>query len=956
MRVDPTVIPGLLLLAAEFIALAAVGFVVARVALRQNDDRLALAQGLVVGIALWGLVVNFAQYALPGLGGAALGWGIVLTLGAVLAWRARGRIWPRPRVVAGFAAAFAVLFGVALAGRQIMAVPDLPIHLGLAATMQAGEFPPQLPWNPWMPLRYHHGPPLLVAMLTPPFGPDLAFVSELLGVYTWTSLVLLVVTALLQRGSRGVAMVLALLLLATGAWTTGPWTWNSVANGVVQAAVPIGLPEAGLRASLSDIYWPAVDLQATFPAPTLPDVWKPEFTLGYALAYVVLERAAHAEDRSWPGTLTLAGLVGFVGLLVTTLVPVVGVLWAGLVAIQYLRARKDRGALGASFRSGAGLALAVVLLLGGGGAFTGVLDGSGASGLGLGWNEHGEGWRLLGEVDPLAGGVALLGVGPVALAAIAVVLTRRDPLVLTLAAGTGMLALAWLGLTYAPAPWDIHRFAGHARNLALVALLLAVATRSADLRSTRWRYAAGVLLMGLVVWPTVVSPARYLGLSVANGVQLANAAAVRRAAGDSESTDPAWRSPMPPISDRVVDYIRDHTPRDARVLATERPHSNVFLTTGRPNAAGFIGMVHQIYHLGPEYLDALNHLEPEAFRRLEIDYVHATDDWTAALPERAQRWLSDPGLFELVVRDGGEALYRVQPAFPRLDVEPDPQSFEALRSIPPSTKVWVSPHIHYLTQLQVASVLSHTQLLGSTSTELLLLRSPALWTVAPLDGQTPDLVVLPTSIEQWARMFLPADGRQPIWRNDEVVIYAPHGAVAPIVTPPDRAAPPVTVQVSALRAERRQATFDAAFTEHAPERWTGQDWVIVELDEGPWPMPARFRGRGRGPEVAKWFDGLLSAGSATTSHTYALDVQVPSLAVRNDRGAFVPLLAAEGELGAGTWVLALRLRHEWQPGAWRETAFIPVVRFTVSESGEVGFTVFDDVREETHQPGTPATR
>ena len=955
MRVDPAVIPGLLLLAAEFIALAAVGFVVARVALAQRDDRVALAQGLVIGIALWGVVVNFAQYALPGPGGVALAWGIVLTLGGVLAWRAPGRVLPCRRVAAGFAAAFAVLFWVALAGRQIMAVPDMPIHLGLAATIQAGEFPPHLPWNPWMPLRYHHGPPLLVALLAPPSGPDLAFVSELLGVYTWTSFVLLVATALLQRGSRVVAMVLAPLLLATGVWTTGPWTWASEANGVLQAPVPIGWPEAGLRASLSDIYWPFVHLRETFPAPTLPDVWKPEFTLGYALAFVVLERAAHADVRSWAGALTLAGLVGFLGLLITTLTPVVVVAWAGLAAMHHLRARPDRAALGPTLRSGAGLALAGLLLLGGGGAFTGVVDGSGASGLGLDWNGHREGWRLLGEVDPRAGGVALLGLGPVALAAIAVVLARRDPLVVTLAACTGMLALAWLGLTFAPAPWDIHRFAGHARNLALLALLLALATRWADLASTRRRFAAGVLLIGLIVWPTVVAPVRHLGLSVANGVQLANAAVAQRAARDAEPANPVWRSPMPAIADRVSDFIWNHTPHNARVLATERPYLEVSLTTGRPNAAGFIDMVHQIYHLGPEYLDALNHLEPAAFRRLDIDFVHATDAWVVELPARAQRWLADPELFELVARDGQEALFRVRPAFPALDVEPDPRSFEALRSIPPSTKVFISPHLHYLTQLQVAAVLSHARLLGSTSTRLLLLRSPPRWTVAPLNGQAPDLLVLPTSIEPWIRMFLPADARRPIWQNDEVVIYAPHGAVAPIETPPDRGPPPVTVQVSGLSAERGRVTFDAAFTEHAPDRWTGQDWVVVKLDDGPWPMPARFRG-GLGPEAAKWFDGLLSAGSATTSHTYALDVQVPSLSVRNDRGAFTPLPASEGELSVGDWVLALRLRHERQPEVWREAAFIPVLRITISEAGQVAFSLFDDVREVSLQPGTPAAR
>ena len=59
MIVDPAIVPGLLLLAAELAALAAVGYVVVRVALRQADARAALAQGLVVGPALWGLIVEF---------------------------------------------------------------------------------------------------------------------------------------------------------------------------------------------------------------------------------------------------------------------------------------------------------------------------------------------------------------------------------------------------------------------------------------------------------------------------------------------------------------------------------------------------------------------------------------------------------------------------------------------------------------------------------------------------------------------------------------------------------------------------------------------------------------------------------------------------------------------------------------------------------------------------------
>ena len=77
MIVDPSVLPGLLLLAAELAALATVGFVVVRTALRQDDELSALAQGLVVGPALWGLIVNFVMYAVPGLAGAAVGWAVI---------------------------------------------------------------------------------------------------------------------------------------------------------------------------------------------------------------------------------------------------------------------------------------------------------------------------------------------------------------------------------------------------------------------------------------------------------------------------------------------------------------------------------------------------------------------------------------------------------------------------------------------------------------------------------------------------------------------------------------------------------------------------------------------------------------------------------------------------------------------------------------------------------------
>ena len=45
----------------------------------------------------------------------------------------------------------------------------------------------------------------------------------------------------------------------------------------------------------------------------------------------------------------------------------------------------------------------------------------------------------------------------------------------------------------------------------------------------------------------------------------------------------------------------------------------------------------------------------------------------------------------------------------------------------------------------------------------------------------------------------------------------------------------------------------------------------------------------------------------------------------------------------GSYVLAVRLRHEYQPRIWRDAVIIPVLRITVSETGEVSYQVHEDV-------------
>ena len=310
MTVDPTVIPGLALLGTELVVLAAVGFVVVRVALRQDDECLALTQGLVVGPALWAMIVSLVLRVVPGLAGAAVGWAIMLAVGVSLAWRSSGTIRRPSRVTAGFLIAFLAVFWMAMASRQTLAIVDPYQTIGVGASIRAGVFPPELSWNPGIPLRYHYGVAMMIGLLAPPSGPDFAFVSEVLGAYCWTGLALVVVAMLRLRGGWLAVAAVAPILITAGAWSwVGPRSLLTVLLPAPTALVPGGVN------ALWDVYWPSPSLRAQSGA--LPDIWLPSFTLAYALSLVVLERAVCGYTGSWYSRLTIASLIGFLGLVQT---------------------------------------------------------------------------------------------------------------------------------------------------------------------------------------------------------------------------------------------------------------------------------------------------------------------------------------------------------------------------------------------------------------------------------------------------------------------------------------------------------------------------------------------------------------------------------------------------------------------------------------------------------------
>ena len=922
MTLDLAVVPGLLVMALEFLVLAAAGFVVARAALRQSDDLMALAQGLVIGPALWGLTVNFVMRVLPGMTGALVGWAGIAAAGVWLAWRAPSSVRASPRRIVGFGVVALVLFWIVLASRQTLSIVDAYLHLSLASSIRAGAFPPAFGWHPDLPTAYHYGADMLIGLLAPPFGPDLAFATELFEAYAWTSLALVVGTLLFSRGSWFGVLAGGPLLLSFGLWTQ---LHNISPPGIVQVPVVAGIPGAGLRASLGDIYWPSVEFPwgaAVDASP--PNVWKPHFVLTYALALVVLERVATIRRTRLLAHVALALLIGFLGLVDEIVAPIVLGLWVVLEALRLLDAwGGGRPTVGPSIaRAVTGPVLGALFLALGGGPISDALAGSSGSGLSLGWLADADVRRPVGEFIGSPGGIGLLEIGVVPVIVASALLAWRNRLVWLLAAAAVVLLLAALTVQYKYS-LDVVRLDGHARNFALLALVVAVGYRLSTLRP-RWGYACGGLFLAFVTWPTAVLPVHNLGLALTRGPQFENV-----------KFDPnvGWRLAdryaMPhPMSEGVAAYVRDHTAGDARVLSPNPMEMTI--VTGRPNASAYAEFVQFVPRFGPEYLDAIRFLEPSAVQRLGIAYVHAPESWVAGLPAEAKRWLADPRLFELLIRDGTDSLYRVQQAFLDQKTSPPQESFEALRqAVGRSTTVYLSPSLEPANSIRAAIVMSRARLFGEARPTPTWHSRPQVAT-EPLENRAPDLIVTSARL---APSSFPPGQREPIWWNGEIAVYAPTGAVAPLMDPPRRS---FGVRVSNARSRDSRLAFTAEFVDQRPDLWKGQDWLVVPVDESTWSFPGEFEQDDRTHAGAQWYAGQVIPGQVAETWTFEFDPRAKSLVVKDTEGAWATVASSGEALGPGVWTLAVRLRGDW----W-EAALIPVVRISVSVDGGVEFEVYE---------------
>ena len=353
-----------------------------------------------------------------------------------------------------------------------------------------------------------------------------------------------------------------------------------------------------------------------------------------------------------------------------------------------------------------------------------------------------------------------MSLGPIAVAGAAVALGYRDRLVLALAAGATLLALAWLSLDYPPVPQNLNRLAGHARNLALAALLLALGARLVGLPSRRWRYLAVGALAALVVWPTVAAPARSLAGAMGHGVQLANA---------------GWTLPDVTGQGVPAETHRYRLPRNVKPSGRlfARPHRHECPPAGHHIPSPQPGGAPE-HRLRPTGVWRRHPAFPSLGSGIRgrpplpgTGRVPAAGPGVCLCPgplgrrvacPRARMAGPIPAFFDLLARDGAEALYRVRPAFLALDTDPHPETFEALRTVvAPGTEVFLPPQQKWegqISLLRVASVLPHAQLLGTVNTRQIHLRTAAPWRVEPLGAHVPKFIALPVLHEAW--QFPPA--------------------------------------------------------------------------------------------------------------------------------------------------------------------------------------------------------
>ena len=910
--IDVGLLPGLLLFALELAAIGVFGYVVVRGLLGQAPGYLAASQGLIAGLALWGLLLNAAFYVAPGAVGVVLAWLAAAVLTAILIWKKR--VEPRPALSAAatFAAICLPVFWISLSARQLLWIPDIGAHVPLTASMMAGNFPPAFPWNPNEAANYHYGPDLIIGGLEAGTGLGYVLVTELLGAFSVTALFLIVGGLLNRNRSLSSSILTAPLMLSAGAWTLvlfGDQPWP------VSVALPVGLPQAGIRASVLDVYFPGAGVPWMSPVEASPpNIFNPAFSMSYALLLALVERLVASGPRRVAGLITTSVLGAYLILLDEPIFAALALIWAIVAAFRFARARTRR--VSELVAGAAGIALLVGLaVVYGGVLFDSVFrNAGGESGLSFAWPDLPNPTHLA-SLDRLPGNLGILGIGPLALAGLAAIGWRAGAMSLLLAAAGLAMWTASLFVEYEFSSSDSLRLQGHFRNLLLIAAILVIAYYLARLR--RWpRRVAWAALALVVVWPTVAGSGADLWFALKSGPQFAIPSVETRRVHEGIM----GRAEFADAPGGIVSYIEDHLETDASILSPNP--TTLSIASGRPAPYGYIGFTQYLGLCGPEYLDAIEHLDPDAIRRLGVGYVHATPKWVKGLPGRSRDWLQSLEYFKPLVQSDEGALYEILEPFRELAATPAPESFTALRVLTGrGARVYVPPAVHPLERLSIAAALQGARLYGEFANPAHVRSTLGFF---PYSGEDLDFIVLPSRL---APTGMPAHRRSPVWSRGANSVYA----VGDIESVAGRQElPSLSVDIEESRVSQGSIRFKVGFEVGDPRGWTGHDWVVIGDDGTRWAVPA-LQAR-----AAHWYGGQVNPSSRNLSFEYDWNVANGTLQWSTGDGEFQVAQSSTGELVEGSYVLAIRLTLNG-----RERAVLPVLRIHVIPSGDSKFEFFE---------------
>ena len=118
----------------------------------------------------------------------------------------------------------------------------------------------------------------------------------------------------------------------------------------------------------------------------------------------------------------------------------------------------------------------------------------------------------------------------------------------------------------------------------------------------------------------------------------------------------------------------------------------------------------------------------------------------------------------------------------------------------------------------------------------------------------------------------------------------------------------------------------------ASNQWTGQDWLLIEVDTSPWALPTSYASNGYALLGARWYAGQIAPSGQPTRHRYVFDGNTHELAVQGPDGTIDVLPSSGDRLTQGTYVLAVRLRHNHL-----QAAVVPVLKVMVAEDGGVSY-------------------